>query len=235
MSMRRCPRGLIRLVHGLCCAVAVLLAGCATREVVLHDVGALDPRQDRKAYIEATPEQVRRGLHVEREGKPLAVSVGMPLAVGDVVESLADILAEIHFPDGHVVTLLPDTRVRLGSAWLERGELYVLRKIDQIKALDFKVKTRYVTAGVSGTEFWVRLDREDRLAVGVVEGRVDLSSTGGLWQPVSLAPNEVANVLRDQPPRVALQPRDQVDSIVRLIGRGPRGLPMPLPRPQLPR
>lgn len=214
--------------------LALMLSGCASSAgLVLHEVGSADPQQPGE-YRNASADQARQGLRIVRGGAALAAEVGMALATGDVLESGADTLAVIRFPDGHEVTLLPRTRVQLGSLSTFFGQIYV-RAYNTVQDLKerFKVKTRYVTAGVEGTAFWVRVDSNHRVVFGVVEGRIDLSSPGGLWPAVPVLPDEVATVLRDAAPTKAQQPRDQVDSIVRLMRNRLRMLPRPpvnLPR-----
>lgn len=217
--------------------LALLLTGCAAPPLapVLHQVGQADPQRPHEVST-ASAEQTTRGLHIERAGQPLAAVVGMLLASGDVIESGPHTLAVVRFPEGHELTLLPQTRVRLGSAWLDWGEIYVRKFQQLVQQLpgQFKVKTRYVTAGVEGTAFWVRLAKDDALAVGVVEGRVSLASVQARWQPVALGPSEVATVLRDAPPSKDARQRAEVDRIVLLMRSGLRLLP-PRPPPVLPR
>jgi len=237
--MRGCANAASRRLAWVVAGFALLLGGCASPgALVLHNVGSADAARP-GSYVNATPEQARQGLRVSRDGQPLAVDVGMVLATGDLVECLADTVAVLRFPDGHEATLLPRTRVRLGSIFVFSGEAFVRvfkqaqDKLNQAQG-QFKVRTRYVTAGVEGTTFWVRLDPDDHLAVGVLEGRISLSSADGRWQPVPVVENEVATVLRDGPPSKLPQERDQVDSIVRLMRSGMGLTPRPPPMVRLP-
>ena len=208
------------------------LAGCAaTGGLALHNVGALDPAQP-GSYVNASAAQVQGGLRIHRSGQPLVVDVGMPLATGDVVDTLAGTVAVIRFPDGHEAVLLPGTRVQLGSLIADFGEFFV-RVFKQTQG-QFKVKTKYVTAGVEGTSFWVRVGHDNSLAVGVLDGSIRLSSATNSWQPVPVLADEVATVQRDQPPTKTQQTRDQVDSIVRLMRNGLRLAPRPPPPVRLP-
>ena len=208
-------------------AAALLLGACAAPgSLVLHGVGRAGVGSP-PDIVDATPEQAREGLRIRREGRALEAQVGMPLAAGDSVETLSGTVAVIRFPDGHEAILLPGTRVQLGSIFAEYGEVFV-RVFERAKN-KFKVKTRYVTAGVEGTSFWMRVDRGDRLSVGVTEGRVTLSSVDARWQPVPLLPDEVATVVGAAAPTKAQVERAQLDSIVRRVGR--MRLVPPPPRP----
>lgn len=221
-----------RLVAWALASLLLLLtSGCAAPGgLLLHNVGAVDAAQP-GSYVNASAAQVRDGLRIHRSGQPLVVDVGMPLATGDVVESLAGTLVVIRFPDGHEAVLLPGTRVQLGSLIADFGEFFV-RVFKQTQG-QFKVKTKYVTAGVEGTSFWVRVGHDNSLAVGVLDGSIRLSSATDSWQPVPVLADEVATVQRDQPPTKAQQARDQVDSIVRLMRSGLRLAPRPPPPPPL--
>ena len=209
--------------------ISLLLGGCASTELVLYKVARADPKQAH-TYVEATPEEARQGLQVSRGGQQIGVAVPMPLAMGDVIETLPNTVAVIRFPDGHEATLLPANQVQLGSLWARFGEIFV-RVFKQAQDTTFKVKTAYVTAGVVGTEFWVRVGRHDAsVELGVVEGRVSLASNAGLWTPVGVLRKEVATVLRDAPPSKAARQRASVDAIVQWM----RGGLLPLSPPPLP-
>lgn len=213
--------------------IGLLLGGCATNELVLYNVGSADPKQP-GSYVQASPEQARQGLRISRDGQALPIRVPMPVAVGDVIETLPLTLVVIRFPEGHEVTMLPGTQVRLGSADIRFGEVYVRSFLQWVQSTQgrFKVKTDYVTAGVEGTEFWVRVGRDASMSVGVVDGRVSLTSVGGRWQPVDLLPSEVATVARDAPPTKSARQRAELDAIVQLMRSGLRFMPPPAPPPR---
>ncbi len=241
MSKHRLMALLLGLLPGLLLGLLLglsLLGGCAAPgALVLHNVGSADPARV-GSFVNATPAQASQGLRISRNGQGLAVDIGMPLMRGDVVESLDNTIAVIHFPDGHRATLLPGTRVRLGSITVLFGKLWVqaVEAVDAIKAMQdrFKVKTEYVTAGVEGTTFWVQADRADNVRFGVVDGRISLSSAAGLWPAVPVLPNEEASVQRDHPPVKVQRKGDEVDAIVRLMGSGIRLAPRAPPRPATP-
>lgn len=206
---------------------AVLLGGCA-QTFELYQVGQVDPG-DRSRFIPATAAQAQAGVRVLRGGQPLVAHAGLPLAEGDVIECGADNAAIVRFPDGHEATLLPRTRIRLGSLFADFGEVFV-RVYRQVQGR-FKVKTQYVTAGVEGTEFWVRVDGQGRQSFGVLDGRIRLASASERWAPVDLLPGEVATSVGHAPPAKDLRQRAEVDAIVE---RMRRGLINPVMRPPLP-
>lgn len=206
------------------------LQGCASTAPetpllyqVLQADGATPP-----LFQPASAAQARAGLTLHRGGRALDPLPGLALAAGDQIETLAGTGAVLRFPDGHEAVVLPGSRVRIGSLVAEFGEVFV-RVFQQVRG-QFQVKTRYVTAGVEGTAFWLRLDGEGQLSVGVTEGRIRLSSVDQRWAPVPVLPDEVATVLRDAPPTKAQRTRAESDHIVRFVNR--LRLPMPrLPRP----
>lgn len=195
------------------------LAGCATApagQTVLQAVARELPGNP-PSYADASPEQARGGVRVRRDGRPLDPLPGLPLRTGDEVETLAGLVAVIRFDDGHEAVLLPGTRVRIGSLIADIGNLFV-RVYEQARDR-FKVKTRYVTAGVEGTSFWVRVEPGDRLTVGVSEGRVRLSSVEQRWPDLPVLPGEAVVALGAAAPTRAQAERAQLDAIVRQIGR----------------
>ncbi len=225
----------LALLAALALATVLALGGCASAPgLVLHEVGRADLRRPGE-YINANAEQARQGLRIDRGGQALAAEIGMALATGDVIESGPGMLAVIRFPEGHEATLLPRTKVQIGSLTTFFGDIYV-RAFDTVQALKerFKVKTEYVTAGVEGTAFWVRVAPDHSATFGVVEGRIELTSPGAVWQAVPVLPGEVAAVGRDGPPVKTIQPRDQVDAIVRLMRSGVHFTARPPPMPRLP-
>ncbi len=206
-------------------ALAGLLGGCAQQQqVVLHDAARVLPGPPR-TFAAASPSQLAEGVLITRAGQALPARAGLVLMEGDVIESRPGMAAVIRFPDGHEATLLPATRVRIGSIFTEIGET-VVRVFKQVQGR-FRVKTQYVTAGVEGTEFWVRVDAAGRQSFGLIEGRISLSSSEDLWAPVVLAPGEVVTAVGRAPPVKDLRQRAEVDAIVDLMRRGFRGAPRP--------
>jgi hypothetical protein len=109
-------------------------------------------------------------VEVLREGRSLRTRVPMELLSGDEVLTAQDALAVVRFPGGAEVFLQPGSRVRVGSLFQSVGELFV--KVEGY----FRVKTRYVSASSEGTRYFVMVSRDDKAAVAVLEGRVELTS-----------------------------------------------------------
>ena len=108
------------------------LAGCASapsQSLRLDEIAAAEdaatPRQG--------PSDLQRAVRVVRQGRPIAVDAPMALEPGDEVDVGAGTVARIVFPGGHEVTLLPGTRIRLGSIIQYIGELIVKAKGDDLE------------------------------------------------------------------------------------------------------
>jgi hypothetical protein len=104
----------------------------------------------------------------------------MRLEAGDEIETEADSTAVIRFANGTEVFVGQSTRVRIGSLWVLFGEIYVRARGA------FRVETRYVTAGVEGTEYLLTVDSEAQMSMVVLDGIVRLTSKTGSWQSVAL-------------------------------------------------
>lgn len=195
---------------------------------MLYAVSQRDPRHP-GSYVPATPGQAREGLRIVRNGQPLAAEVPMTLALGDAVSTGPDTAAVIRFPEGDEATLLPRTQARLGSLIADAGEFFV-RVFRRPQADSFKVKTRYVTAGVAGTEFWVRVgEQSSSIQLGVLDGMVNLSSNSGGWNAIELRRGDVASADGASAPA---RTRDAaaVDAIVQMMRGLPRPMLPPMPR-----
>jgi hypothetical protein len=209
--------------------VCVLLTGCATHtttSLVLQEV-ARERAGTPPAYVEVTPEEAARGIVVTRAGRRIPVTVPMELQPGDEVRVEPFYLATITFPGGHEATLMPDTRLRLGSILELVGRVFVTARGY------FKVETEYVAAGVKGTEFWVRVTPDQVASAGVISGSITVASRVGRWDPVEVMRDEIVTMRRDQPPTKELKQRAELDAIWQTMRRL-RTLP-PRPRSPVPR
>jgi hypothetical protein len=165
------------------------------------------------------PEQYRRlagvdlqgSLDVMRNGQLMPVSLSMPLMTGDELLTHRDTLAIIRYPEGHDVYLMPDTRVRLGSIFTFFGEIFVRAKGF------FQANTEFVSAGVEGTEFWLKVEANNVVKLGVLSGSVNMRSSTGRWSPVRLVSNQVFSVNRNKPPVKEKAPARYLDQIRRQI------------------
>ncbi|NMG74261.1 FecR domain-containing protein [Aromatoleum diolicum] len=196
-------------------ALSALAGGCAQTGPLLTGVVTADSGPE-GGYHDMRAEDIPRNLTVTRKGRVIAAQLPMALETGDELDSGANATAIIRFPEGHEVFVLPRSRVRVGSIFAYFGELIV-----RAKGL-FSVETQFVTAGVEGTEFWVKLEKDQDAAVGVTEGRVRLSSKSGLWTPVLVKENDVYTLRGGEPPRfekerMATEFRQKLRTIQRLI------------------
>jgi hypothetical protein len=178
-------------------------------------------------YVEATHEQAARGIVITRGSRRIPVMVPMPLETGDEIRVEPPYVATITFPGDHEATLMPDTRARLGSILELIGRAFVSAKGY------FKVETQYVTAGVKGTEFWVRVTPDQIASAGVISGTITVSPKAGRWNPVDVARDEVVTMRRDAPPTKELKQRAELDAIWQTMRRV-RTLFPPVRRPAAP-
>jgi hypothetical protein len=192
--------------------VGMMQSGCAIvpGRLMLEDVYRPDPR-DPRATVTARLDEVRASLTVVRRGQSIPVTVPMDLEFGDEVSVRPPSFVTIVFPEGHEVTLTPNSRVRLGSLWVFIGEMFVRARGA------FKTETEYWTAGVKGTEFYVRIAGNQPATLGVLEGSVGLESKTGGWKPIDVNENEVATLDRDRAPSKQLKQRAELDAILQLM------------------
>lgn len=196
-------------------ALCLLVGGCAQTGPLLTGVVTADPGAA-GAYRDMPADEIPRKVTVTRKGRIIAAPLPMPLETGDELDAGANATAIIRFPEGHEVFVLPHSRVRVGSIFAYFGELIV-----RAKGL-FSVETEFVTAGVEGTEFWFKLEKDQDAAIGVTEGRVRLSSKTGQWAPVRVKQDEVYTLRGGEPPRfekerMATEFRQKLRTIQRLI------------------
>ena len=204
--------------------LCVLHVGCASQTastITLENVARERPGTP-PTYVEATPEEVARGIVLTRAGRQIPVTVPMVLVTGDDIRVASTYIATITFPGGHEATIMPDTRLRLGSILELIGRIFVNAKGY------FRVETEYVTAGVKGTEFWVRVTPDQTASAGVISGSITVASRTGRWDAVDVARDEVVTMRRDQPPTKELKQRAELDAIWQVMRRL-RTLP-PIPR-----
>jgi len=143
------------------------------------------------------------GAAVSRGGRSVAYGHGMPLWLGDVVETDAANFALIEYTNGDGVYLKPETRVRLGSIFVFFGEIF--NRI--VSGSGFRAESDVVEAGVEETEFLVHVDRVTHVTtVTVSRGVVRCTARAGTWTALSLKPNQRLIV----PRQVTVQPRPLV-------------------------
>ncbi|MGH6691682.1 MAG: FecR family protein [Gammaproteobacteria bacterium] len=185
----------------LAAAAAAIVGGCAP--LPRDDRGPLRPEPPRprivaRLYYRDDPNLVR----IERAGRAIAVSNGMELFAGDIVETMSS-HAEIRFPPSDQVWLDVNTRVRVSSLWLYFGRIFAS------VSPPFSVETEDFTASPEGTRFSVQRKRETReFAVVVETGQV--RCTGRL---VNFQFTVRAGSVLSAPSRLKPQPPRQISQV----------------------
>ena len=161
-----------RILAGVACLAAAALivlavrskpAGGSASPLILEAVA-------RSERVIGTPRLERPG---NREPAGLAVTMGMIVRRGDIIETDPSSAAALHTDDGTSVRLDSATRVRLLSARtidLVRGRLYVATAM---AATGFEVRTPFGVVHDRGTRFEVRLEGP-ALHLRIREGLVEL-------------------------------------------------------------
>jgi hypothetical protein len=148
-----------------------LLAGCVTAPVTAITLSGI-VRNDQTLVGETVPPEA---MQLTRNGTAYRVYPDMVLEPGDALHTAADTAAVVSYPGGARAYLYPNTQVRIGSIIDDIGKVFV--KVQGA----FTVKTRFVTAGSEGTQYWVDVKPNDEVKVVVVEHVVRCESTTGAW------------------------------------------------------
>jgi len=163
----------VALPYGLVLVLVCLtLCGCGP---ALVRVMKEDPR-DNTRYLRLSSAELGGEATVYRGGRRLPVSLPYQLQPGDVIETGPDAVAVVRFPEGNEIILDSNTRVRLGSFFVEFGRI-----LARVQGL-FEAESENVTAGVEGTEFVFEVTRDRAVAVTVLDGTVVCRSKIRSWQ-----------------------------------------------------
>jgi ferric-dicitrate binding protein FerR (iron transport regulator) len=119
-----------------------------------------------------------RGIRVIGAGRDVTPEVGMELREGDRVVTDAETRAVIGSDVSSEISMGPNTELTLRkeSGFLGLGSLFV-----SVARL-FRVETKFVVAGVEGTQFSV-IAESDVTKVSVLEGSVRVESRVARWAP----------------------------------------------------
>lgn len=148
---------------------------------------------------------------VVRRGVPIPAQLGLILEREDEIETDVSTTVFLRFGGGTEVIVGPGTRVKISSLKVFFGQVYV-----KVVGL-FEIETEYVTAGVEGTEYWLRVDRGDTANIVVIEGRVRLMSKLGRWPSVSIGQFQGATIVRDAPPQRRAVDPGEINAIIRWV------------------
>lgn len=134
-----------------------------------------DP-SDNTRYVSLGNVDLPGEVNVYRDGRRLPVSLPYLLQSNDVIQTGPDAVARVWFPEGNEIILDSNTRVRLGSLFVEFGRI-----LSRIRGF-FDVESENVVAGVEGTEFIFEITRDRSVAVTVLDGTVVCRSKIRGWQ-----------------------------------------------------
>jgi hypothetical protein len=163
----------VALRYGLLLVVVCLaLYGCGPS---LVRVMKEDPR-DNTRYLRLSSAELAGEAVVYRGGRRLPVSLPHQLQSGDVIETGPDAVAVIRLQEGNEIILDSNTRVRLGSFFVEFGRI-----LSRVRGF-FEAESENVTAGVEGTEFVFDVRPDRSVAVTVLAGTVVCRPKTRSWQ-----------------------------------------------------
>lgn len=203
----------------LCLLLLVLMAalcGCATQSVTNVTLSGIARGQEKVAGP-VPPELVR----LARGGAVHPAEPEMVLENGDVLSTGPDTAVVVSYPSGARAYVHPNTRVRIGSLFLDIGKVFV-----RVKGL-FEVKTTFLTAGSEGTEYWVQVD-DARASVVVLEGRVRLTpaAAAAAWQTMTLGVRQQGLVTGGAAPALRTPDPTEVQRELEFVERMDRLVPV---------
>lgn len=166
-----------RLAYPFALVVAChALSGCATSPWIDY-VARMDPANPMR-YRALRSAEVTGAVDVYRAGRPIFAD--QVLRLGDEIETGADSVAVIRFPDGDKVIIGSRTRVRLGSLDVLFGRVFA-----RIQGL-FAVESQNIVAGVEGTEFEFTVAHDKAVSVTVLDGSLICRAKTRGWPPVRM-------------------------------------------------
>jgi len=166
-----------------------------------------------------------RQIRVIRAGVRLDVTPNMTLETGDTVRIGPDVAAAIRFPNGSQLYVRSNSHIRIGSIFAFVGELFVRAKGA------FQVDTEFVTAGVEGTEWVMRVSPNGDTRCIVMEGRVRMASNEQRWRPMSVEANNQMITYGVEYQQVAAAPLEEIRQIKRWVGQIDRIIQESQPQP----
>jgi hypothetical protein len=154
-------------------------------------------------------------LLVIRDGKYVKAQRNMVLKRGDEIKTPRDMTAFIHFEDGSEIIMMPETDIVVENPT-------IFTKIGKVFArvrAKFKVRTKYVTAGVKGTLFVVDVDEDGITTIKVIEGNIALDPDPNVpsesrWPSVLLGPSQQVRIWNRQEPQIEMIPKPEYEQII---------------------
>jgi hypothetical protein len=222
-TIRRRARDWIRVTRRLVPLVwvlsTVILLACARKEEAVQDTGPAVTQTVasqsfgtlRKVINEERAETtgVARGVRLVREGKEVTPEIGMELLEGDAVTTEGQTRAVLESSMGSEFFIGPDGEVTLGkgSVFLKRERLF-----SKLKG-PFGLETKYVRAGIEGTEVDLSVASDDVVSLSVLEGTVRVTSKTERWSPRLYGEGEHGVVRGEAEPTKSLLDPSERESI----------------------
>jgi ferric-dicitrate binding protein FerR (iron transport regulator) len=141
------------------------------------------------------------------QGESRAAVSQQSFVKGDSMLTAADGVALLTLRAGYEVIVEPGTELSIEnpSIFVKVGRLIVKTIRRTSEAL--RLNTRFVSAGVEGTEFIFEVSRDSVVRVYVMEGIVSVSSRSGSWPGETFTAGQVAT-FRGAAPPARVQPLD---------------------------
>ncbi len=142
-----------------------------------------------------------RAIQIIRNGQNIEARIDMKLQNYDEIKTDGKTTVVLYLRGTNVI-LKPDTHVEIVASSRKihhhLGEIFV-----HVQGKTFDVETRYVVAGVEGTEFLVKVNKSDIVSVTVLDGLVRLKSKSSNWNSVELEEYQRAIISAKQPPQIS--------------------------------
>ncbi len=160
----------------------------------------------------ATLENVKGNIKVFKAGSSRGKRgrPGMALFAGSTVKSLdSSGMADIHFQNGSITRIMPNSEVKITSAKVTKSDLEVQMDLAAGKVFSvvnklsrnsrFEVRTRTGTSGVKGTIFSTETNGNETVIM-VKEGKVEATNPGASSQAVMVADLKKSVIKANQAP-----------------------------------
>jgi hypothetical protein len=132
----------------------------------------------------AQPEEFGR-VKITRAGASQDGAPGLAILKGDTVTTGPDAVAVVTLAAGWEVIFEPGTvaSIENPSIFVRWGKL-IIKKLQEVKEA-LTVNNEFVSAGAEGTVFVFEVTRDGEVRIGVVEGRVVVTSKTASWNAVT--------------------------------------------------
>jgi filamentous hemagglutinin family protein len=152
-------------------------------------------------------------LLVIREGKYVKAQRNMVLKRGDEIKTPRGMTAFIHFEDGSEIIIMSETDIVIENPTIFTRFGKIIARVRK----KFKVRTKYVTAGVKGTLFTVDVSKDEVTVIKMIERNIVLNPNDpneNLWSSVSLGPGKQVRIRNRQEPQIEMIPKPEYEQII---------------------